>query len=465
MARRRVAIGYDRRMANIAPRALLADLFHTAVAAADPMVAVPGFLPDVPKGRTVVVGAGKASARMALAFEQAWKGELSGVVVTGYGHGEPCERIRVLEAAHPVPDEAGLRASNALLAAVGGLERDDLVVALISGGGSALLPAPPPGLTLADEQALNGQLLKSGLAIGEMNLLRRQLSLIKGGGLARAVGPARLVTLVISDVPGDDPAHVASGPTIPGLGTAAEALALAERAGLPLTPAILAHLRTAILPGTVGRCRQDDVVHVLASAALSLNAAARRCREHYGLECEILSDAVEGEARHVGAEHARLARERQARLSSEGRPILLLSGGETTVTVAQDAGWGGRNTEFAMALGLGLTGSTNIHALAADTDGLDGASGGAGAYVDSGTVARLANGGVDGEGALAAHDTGSSFARIGDLFVTGPTRTNVNDFRAIWVGPAAATGSSARLGRKAGSAPSLHPDTSALEVP
>lgn len=420
-------------MTDLAPRALLADLFHAAVAAADPMKIVPAYLPEVPRGRTVIVGAGKASARMALAFEQAWPRPLSGVVVTSYGHAEPCERIRVLEAAHPVPDEAGLRASEALLSAVGGLSADDLVVALISGGGSALLPAPPPGLTLAHEQALNAQLLKSGLPIAEMNLLRRQLSLIKGGGLADAAGPARVVTLVISDVRGDDPAQVASGPTIPTRSNVAEALALLQRASLDLPPAIEAHLRKAMHSDKNRSSRPGDTVHVIASAAQSLQAASARCLGRHGVACEIISDAVEGEACEVGAQHAELARRMRAAGGPGSTPVVLLSGGETTVTGTGHMGRGGRNTEFAMAMARGLHGTTGIHALAADTDGIDGTSDGAGAYADGKTVSRLREQGFDPQSVLSAHDSGSAFEKIGDLFITGPTRTNVNDFRAIYL--------------------------------
>lgn len=426
-------------MIDIAPRALLADLFHTAVVAADPMKIVPAYLPEVPEGRTVVIGAGKASARMAIAFEQAWPADLTGVVVTSYGHAEPCRRIRVLEAAHPVPDEAGLRAGHALLEAVKGLGPDDLVVALISGGGSALLPAPPPGLTLADEQALNAQLLTSGLAIGDMNLLRGQLSLLKGGRLAEACGPARVVTLVISDVPGDDPAQVASGPTIPGTGTADEALVLVEREGLQLPPAMLTHLRKAVRARDLRQPRSNDTAHIIASATLSLQAAAAHCRVRYGLDCVIVSDAVQGEAHEVGAQHARLARQMQAALEPGDAPIVLLSGGETTVTAKASTGRGGRNTEFAMALALGLQGTIGIHALAADTDGIDGASGGAGAYACSDSVARLCSAGIDPQEALSRHDTGAAFAKVDDLFMIGPTRTNVNDFRAIYLEPASAS--------------------------
>ncbi len=414
------------------PRQLLTDLFHVAVAAADPMRIVPRWLPDRPRGRTVVIGAGKAAATMASAFERAWDGPLSGVVVTRYGYAAACERIRVLEAAHPVPDEAGLVATRALFDAVAGLGPDDLVVALVSGGGSALLPAPPPGLTLADEQALNHALLASGLAIGEMNLLRKHVSMVKGGRLAQAAAPARLVTLVLSDVPGDDPAQIASGPTVASGGSLADALALVERSGLVLPPAILGHLRSgrdsapSALPG--------QEMHVIGSSALSLEAAAESCRRR-GVPAAILSDAIEGEAREIARMHAAMAREIAGRGRPFVPPIVLLSGGETSVTARGKIGHGGRNTEFALALGLDWDSIAGVHGLSADTDGIDGANDAAGAFADGGTVARLRAAGWDPRAALAAHDSGTALGAVGDLLVTGPTRTNVNDFRAILVSP------------------------------
>jgi hydroxypyruvate reductase len=420
------------------PRAILADLFHVALAAADPMRIVPRWLPDPPKGRTVVIGAGKASARMALAFEQAWPGPLSGVVVTRYGHAEPCTRIRVMEAAHPVPDAAGLAASQALLAAVQGLGPDDLVVALMSGGGSALLPAPPAGLTLADEQSLNRTLLQSGLAIGEMNLIRQHVSQIKGGRLAEQVGPARLVTLVLSDVPGDDPAQVASGPTVPSAGTRAQALAVIARSGLQLPSRVMAHLRAPEADAPKPSERWSRQVHVIGSAALSLEAAAMHARTHFGIEAQVLSDAIEGEASLIGLDHAELAR----RVQKEDKgATVLLSGGETSVRGAASQSRGGRNTEYALAFALGVQGCAGIHALAADTDGLDGNSEAAGAFVDGGTIGRLRARGCNPERALRVHDTASALGSIGDLLITGPTRTNVNDFRAILIDDDSATGS------------------------
>lgn len=417
------------------PRALLSDLFQASVAAADPAVIVPRWLPERPAGRTVVIGAGKAAAAMARAFEAAWDGPVSGVVVTRYGYAVPCERIRVIEAGHPVPDEAGLRASEALFDAVAGLGPDDLVVALISGGGSALLPAPPAGLTLAEEQAVNRALLASGLPIAAMNLIRKHLSTIKGGQLALAVPPARLVTLLLSDIPGDDPAQIASGPTVPDSGGRAEALAVIERERLALPERVMAHLRSDLADAPDPRNPRfaGQEAHVIGSAALSLEAAAARCRERYGIPAMILSDAVEGEAREIARMHAALARETALRHRPFAPPVALLSGGETTVTAQGPTGRGGRNTEFALALGIALDGLAGVHALAADTDGIDGANDAAGAFADGTTVARMRAAGIDPRAALAAHDSGSAFARTGDLFVTGPTRTNVNDFRAILV--------------------------------
>lgn len=421
-------------MTGIAPRALLAAMFEAAVRAADPARLVPAWLPKPPRGRTVVIGAGKASAAMAQAFDAAWPHPLAGVVVTPRGHAVPCPRIRVVEASHPVPDAAGLEAARLLFQAVAGLGTDDLVVALMSGGGSALLPCPPPGLTLADEQALNRCLLASGLGIAEMNLLRKHVSAIKGGRLARAVAPARLVTLVLSDVPGDDPAQVASGPTVPDRRDLADARALVARTGLALPDAVLRHLESgdAAAPDPAEACFAGQEVHVVASAARSLEAAASVAARH-GVTPVILSDAIEGEAREIARMHAAIAREIALRGRPFAPPVVLLSGGETSVAAAGPSGAGGRNTEFALSLALDIAEAGVIHALAADTDGIDGASGSAGAFADATTLARLRAQGLDPRGMLAAHDSATAFARIGDLLTTGPTRTNVNDFRAVLV--------------------------------
>jgi len=415
-------------------RALLTALFDTAVAAAEPEAALRAHLPDRPKGRTIVIGAGKGAAQLAAAFERLWDGPLTGVVVTRYGYAMPCDHIRVLEAAHPVPDEAGLVASAALLDAVTGLTADDLVVALICGGGSALLPAPPEGLTLADEQALNHALLRSGAPIGVMNAIRKHASRIKGGRLTVAAAPARVVSLVVSDVPGDDPAEVASGPTVPSSVTLEEARAMVSAYGIELPANLAAHLAMdaarAPDPGDAPFTRAE--VRVIASARLSLEAAAAEA-ERRGIPASILSDAIEGEAKDVGQVHAALAREIATRNRPLTAPVLLLSGGETTVTIRGPGGRGGRNTEFLLSFARAVAGLDGIAAMAADTDGIDGSEDNAGAFADGTSAARMRKAGVDPAAALAGHDAWGAFAAVGDLFVPGPTGTNVNDFRAILV--------------------------------
>lgn len=411
-------------------RALLSDLFRVAVAAADPAEVLPGYLPARPLGRTVVVGAGKGVAELARAFDALWDGPLSGVVVTRHGQAVPAGRIQVLEAAHPVPDAAGEAASAALMAAVAGLSPDDLVVALVTGGGSALLPAPGPGLTLAGEVALNRALLASGAPISVMNAIRKQVSRIKGGRLALAAHPARVVSLIVSDVPGDDPAQVASGPTVADRVTRADARAMAAAWGLTLPDAVAAILagddNPAPLPDDPRLAGAE--VHVIASARQSLEAAAQAAAAR-GLPAHILSDAIEGEARDVGRVHAAIAREVALRNRPFTRPALLLSGGETTVTL-HGAGRGGRNTEFLLAFAIAAEGLPLV-ALAADTDGIDGSEANAGAFADGTTAPRLRAAGHDPQALLAAHDAWGAFAALGDLFSTGPTGTNVNDFRAI----------------------------------
>ena len=413
---------------------LLAEMFRAAVAAADPAAVLKTVLPDPPRGRTVVVGAGKGVARLACAFEGMWPGPLQGVVVTRYGEGVPCRRIAVHEAAHPVPDAAGLAASAALLDAVKGLGADDLVVALICGGGSALLPAPVEGMTLADEQDLTRVLLTSGAPIGAMNAVRKQLSRIKGGRLAQAAAPARVVSLVVSDVPGDDPAQVASGPTIPDAAGRVQALAALRDHAIDLPPKLRAVLEDAPPPPAPGDAVfQGHEVQILASAGLSLEAAAQ-VAEARGVVAHILSDAVEGEARDVGRVHAALTREVALRDRPFARPCAILSGGETTVTLGKaPAGKGGRNTEFLLAFALALSGTGDVTALAADTDGIDGSEDNAGAVVDATTLARMRRAGIDPADSLGRHDAWTAFAAVGDLFTPGPTGTNVNDFRAILV--------------------------------
>ena len=414
-------------------RAFLTRLFRAAVAAADPEVVLAPFLPPRPKGKTVVVGAGKGVAQLAHALERLWDGPLSGVVVTRYGYGIPCRRIRVVEAGHPVPDQAGLDATGLLFSAVQGLGADDLVIALVCGGGSALLPAPAAGLSLQDEIALNEVLLASGAPISVMNMIRKQVSRIKGGRLAAAAWPARVVSLVVSDIPGDNPALVASGPTVPDAASVQDALAAVRRYGMTLPPAIMQSLNSATAEApSPDDCRfQRNTVHVIASASLSLEAAARTA-EREGMPTAILSDSVEGEARDVAQVHAAIAREVVQRNRPFPRPVLLLSGGETTVTL-KGHGKGGRNSEFALALAIGISGVEGIHALAADTDGIDGSENNAGAFADTFTATRLYQRGMDPASLLRRNDAWTAFSALGDLFVTGPTGTNVNDFRAILI--------------------------------
>lgn len=413
-------------------RAFLTDLFETAVRAADPKAALAAQLPAKPRGRTVVIGAGKGAAQLAAAFEQLWDGPLSGVVVTRYGYGAICKHIQVLEAAHPVPDDAGLTATAALFAAVQRLGPDDLVVALICGGGSALLPSPPGDLTLADEAGLNRALLASGAPISVMNAIRKQVSGIKGGRLAAACHPARVVSLVVSDVPGDDPAQVASGPTVPDAVTraAARAMVAAWRIDLPVRVAdwLADEAGQAPLPTDAVFARNE--VRVIASARISLEAAAARA-DVLGVPAVILSDAIEGEARDVARVHAAIAREVALRSRPFTRPVVILSGGETTVTL-RAKGKGGRNSEFLLALALAAEG-VSIAALAADTDGIDGSEDNAGAFADGGSMQRLRALGMDPAAMLAGNDAWSAFDALGDLFVPGPTGTNVNDFRAILI--------------------------------
>ncbi|HEV7318122.1 MAG TPA: glycerate kinase [Ensifer sp.] len=415
------------------PRRFLETLFTSAVAAADPEKVIAANLPERPKGRTVVVGAGKGAAQMAAAFERHWDGPLSGVVVTRYGYAAPCERIEVLEASHPLPDENGMQASKRLLAEVSGLTKDDLVVALVCGGGSALLPSPPPGLSLEDEIAVNRALLASGAPISAMNAVRKHVSMIKGGRLAAAAYPAKVVSLIVSDIPGDDPALVASGPTLADASTREDALTLIERYGLDLPTNVMAWIRSAdsAAPSPDDPRYSRNEVRLIASASVSLEAAAEQARAA-GIEAIILSDAIEGEARDVGGVHAAIAREVAGRGRPFTKPVVVLSGGETTVTI-RGKGKGGRNSEFLLALALGIDGAKGVSALAADTDGIDGSEDNAGAFADDTTIARLAAQRLDAAGLLQKNDSWTAFDALGDLFKPGPTGTNVNDFRAILV--------------------------------
>ena len=420
------------------PTSFLVSIFNAAVAAADPEKTIRNHLPAKPKGRTIVIGAGKGSAQMAAAFEKVWDGPIDGLVGTRYGYGARCERIEIIEAAHPVPDAAGLEASRRLLEKVQGLTSDDLVVALISGGGSALLPSPAPGLTLADEIAVNEALLASGAPIAAMNTIRKHVSTIKGGRLAAAAHPAKVVSLVVSDIPGDNPALVASGPTVPDTGSREDALASIAAYNMKLPASVMAHIQSpaADAPRPDDQRFAGNEVHLIASAGVSLEAAAAEARRQ-GIDAVILSDSIEGEAREVGGVHAAIAREVEARNRPFAKPVLILSGGETTVTLRPPIngirGKGGRNSEFLLAFAIGIDGMNGIHALAADTDGIDGSENNAGAFADGSTVARMRAAGVDAKVMLAGNNAWTAFNAVGDLFVPGPTGTNVNDLRAILV--------------------------------
>ncbi|MDT8853611.1 glycerate kinase [Paracoccaceae bacterium Fryx2] len=416
------------------PAPFLRALFDRAVAVADPMQMLAQHLPPRPDRRVVVVGAGKASARMAEAVEAAW-GPCEGLVITRYGYGRPCRGIRIVEAAHPVPDAAGLAATAQMLALLAGLDQDDFVLALISGGASALLVAPAPGVSLAEKQALNAGLLASGAPIDRMNTVRKHLSRVKGGQLAAAAWPARLVTLLISDVPGDDPAFIGSGPTVGEGSTPAEAAAILDQWQVPVPDAVRAALAagsSVIPPDDLRLSRTEN--RIIAAPAQSLAAAADLARDA-GCEVRLLGDALEGEARAVAARHGAEALRLQAGMRPGDAPLLLLSGGELTVT-RRGSGIGGPNAEYCLALALALQGAPGIHALACDTDGVDGAAEVAGACIGPETLAAARAVGRDPDAALAANDAHGFFAAIGGQVITGPTLTNVNDFRAILILPA-----------------------------
>jgi hydroxypyruvate reductase len=424
---------YDRPMTPADPDRLLRDAFAAAVDAARPARRVPPALPALPAGRTVVVGAGKAAAAMARAVDEHWGGELSGIVVTARGHVVACSRIEVIESEHPVPEAAGLRAARRMLDLVRGLGPDDLVLCLLSGGASALLPWPAEGLSLSDKQAITRALLRSGATIGEINTVRRHLSRIKGGRLGVACHPARLVTLAISDVPGDAPVDIGSGPTVADPTTCADALGVLERYRVALPAAARAALERgeweSVKPGEARLAAAE--YRIVARPQASLEAAARLA-ESRGVRAVILSDRLEGEARRVGGDLAELAR----RVIEDGDPCrppcLLLSGGETTVTVS-GRGCGGRNVEFLLAFGVALGSSAGVYALAADTDGVDGMIPTAGAIWRPDTLSRAAASGFDPRQSLDDNDAHTFFAALGDSVVTGPTLTNVNDFRAVLI--------------------------------
>jgi glycerate 2-kinase len=429
------------------PRALLRHLYDVAVQRALPLHNTAAHLPKPPKGRTIVLGAGKAGGAMAQAVEALWPADapLSGLVVTRYHHIPPrpaglAQRIEVVEAAHPVPDAAGLEAAQRILQLTEGLTADDLVLCLISGGGSSLLTMPCEGLTLEDKQRINRQLLESGAHIGEMNTVRKHLSRIKGGRLAAACAPARVVTLTISDVPGDDVSVIASGPTVADATTCADALDILRRYGIDVPAAVRAQLDAGALetpkPGDPRLARCDT--HLIATPQQSLDAAAEAARA-LGLRAYVLSDEIEGESREVGKVHAALARSTALGRSSFEAPCVILSGGETTVTVrpradGQKKGRGGRAGEFCLGLAQALGGQPGVWALAADTDGIDGVEDNAGALVTPDTLERAAALGLKVSDHLSRNDAYGFFEPLGDLVVTGPTHTNVNDFRAVLVG-------------------------------
>jgi glycerate 2-kinase len=417
---------------DAAARALLRSLFDAAVAAAHPKLCVPPHLPAPPaRGRTIVVGAGKAAAAMARAVEDHWKGALSGLVATRYGYGVPCRMIEMIEAAHPVPDARGRAAAARMLELVRGAEADDLVLCLISGGASALLALPAPGIALEDKQAVTRTLLRSGATIHEVNCVRKHLSAIKGGRLAAATR-ARMLTLAISDVVGDDPSVIGSGPTVPDPTTFADARAILDKHRIAPPPAVRAHLETAAdespKPGDPRLARSE--YRLVATPAAAIEAAAALARER-GLDPIVLGASVEGEAREVAAAHARLARDAAAGRAA-GTPRVILSGGELTVTI-RGRGSGGPSTEYLLALAMALEGARGIYALAGDTDGIDGSEDNAGAVVTPDTLARARLFTLDPAACLAANDAYSFFRALGDLVITGPTFTNVNDFRAILV--------------------------------
>lgn len=418
-----------------APDQLLRRMFAAAIASAQPALCVPAFLPDpgTVKGRFIVIGAGKASAAMAQAVERTWPGQIEGLVITRYGYGAPCQRIEIAEAAHPVPDVAGEAAAQRMLDMVSDLGEDDVVLCLVSGGGSALLPLAGAGLTLSDEQDLNRSLLGCGASISEMNVVRRHLSAIKGGRLGAACHPARVITLLISDVPGDRPIDIASGPTVADPTTCEDALAIVRRFGVQLPPAALALLESgqgeSVKPGDSRLARAET--HIVAAPQLALEAAATVARKA-GYAAHILGDALEGEARDVGKVLAGIALQTAERNQPFRAPCVLISGGETTVTL-RGQGRGGRNVECLLSLAIALDSHPRVHALAGDTDGVDGTAEIAGAVAGPDTLARAWSIGLRPQDSLVNNDAHEFFGALGDAVITGPTRTNVNDFRALLI--------------------------------
>ena len=423
------------------PRSLLRELFDSAVARADPARVIADHLPAPPIGRTIVVGCGKATAAMAAAFEDAWDGDVEGLVVTRYGHAVPTRSIEVVEAAHPTPDEAGVDATRRILGLVDGADENDLVICLVSGGGSALLVQPAEGITLADKQAVTKSLLACGATIHEINAVRKHLSAVKGGRLATRAQPARIVTLAISDVPGDDPDVIASGPTVPDGSTLADARAILEKYGIHPPVSVARHLRqeASETPKPGSAAFRNAEYHLIATPGDMLDAVAARAAEA-GIAAHILSDRIEGEAREVAKVLGAMALEVAARGRPFTMPCVLLSGGETTVRVT-DGGRGGRNGEFLLSLAVTLDGADAVWAIACDTDGIDGTEENAGAILTPDTLARARHASLHAPDHLARNTSYDFFAGLDDLIVTGPTRTNVNDFRAILVLPADSQGS------------------------
>jgi glycerate 2-kinase len=421
-------------MAAPEPRALLRQMFDAAVAAAQPSRCLAAHLPTPPKGRTIVIGAGKASAEMARALEANWSGPLEGLVVTRYGYDVPCQHIEIVQAAHPVPDAAGLEAAQRIRALVSDLTPDDLVIALISGGGSSLLVAPGEGLTLQDKQAVNTALLASGASISEMNCVRRHLSSLKGGRLGALCHPARLCTLLISDVPGDLPMDIASGPTVADPSTCAQALDILQRYQIQVPDSVLRLLNSevgeSIKPGDPRLL--GSTVRMITAPQLALEAAAEVARAA-GVTPYILGDSLEGEARDVGTVMAGMARQVAQRGQPFATPCVLLSGGETTVTL-RGKGVGGRNVEFLLSMAIALGETPGVYALAGDTDGVDGAQEIAGAISTPDTLSRAWELGLNSRKHLDNNDAHTFFGALGDAVVTGPTLTNVNDFRAVFIG-------------------------------
>ncbi len=417
---------------NIDPKVFLSSLFEAAVAAAQPALCLPNHLPEPPKGRMIVIGGGKAGGAMAAAVEKHYGAAVSGLVITRYGYGVVCEYIEVIEAAHPVPDAVGMAGAEKMLQMVQGLTEDDLVLCLISGGGSALMALPAEGLSLEEKQSVNQTLLRSGATINEMNIVRKHLSQIKGGRLASACAPANLVTLLISDVVGDDLSAIASGPTVPDLSTYADALAVIEKYNMELPASAIKVLNKALdetpKPGDV--IFENNITQIIASGRTSLKAAANVAKAA-GITPIILDDSLEGEARVVGRSMASLVAEYR-----DQAPCVLLSGGELTVTVA-GSGKGGPNTEFLMGLAIGLKGAKDVFVIACDTDGVDGQAEGmvdnAGAMITPDTLSRAKAAGLDLDVLLANNDAYIFFEALGDLVISCPTLTNVNDFRAVLV--------------------------------